>query len=111
MLKTFGTRLILASALVGLITPAAASANDRWQDHHPRRVEVNKRLENQSDRIAAERREGDLTAAQARQLRRDDRSIRREERAMARLDGGHLTKADQRALNQQENAVSRKIGK
>ena len=111
MLKTFGTRLVLASAAIGLIVPAAASANDRWQDHHPRRVEVNKRLENLNDRIGAERREGDLTAAQARQLRRDDRSIRREERQMARLNGSHLTKAEQRALNQQENAVSRKIGK
>ena len=30
---------------------------------------------------------------------------------MAKLDNGHITKADQRALNQQENVVSKQIGK
>jgi hypothetical protein len=30
---------------------------------------------------------------------------------MASHDGGHITKADQKALNQQENAVSKQIGK
>jgi hypothetical protein len=30
---------------------------------------------------------------------------------MASHDGGHITRADQRALNQQENAVSKQIGR
>jgi hypothetical protein len=30
---------------------------------------------------------------------------------MASHDGGHITKADQKSLNQQENAVNRQIGK
>jgi len=30
---------------------------------------------------------------------------------MASKKGGHITKAEQRALNQQENGVSRQIGK
>jgi hypothetical protein len=42
---------------------------------------------------------------------REDRQVRREERTMASLDGGHITRADQRALNQQENAISRQIGR
>jgi len=29
---------------------------------------------------------------------------------MAGFNGGHITRAEQRALNQQENAVSRQIG-
>ena len=29
---------------------------------------------------------------------------------MAKLDGGHITAVDQKALNQQENAVSKQIG-
>jgi hypothetical protein len=37
--------------------------------------------------------------------------IRGEERFMARLNGGYITPAQQRALNQQENAVSRQIGR
>ena len=30
---------------------------------------------------------------------------------MASTNGGHITKAEQRALNQQENQVSREIGR
>jgi hypothetical protein len=30
---------------------------------------------------------------------------------MASLDGGHITRADQRVLNRQENAISRQIGR
>jgi hypothetical protein len=41
---------------------------------------------------------------------REDFAIRSEERAMAGFDHGHITPAEQRALNQQENAVSRRIG-
>jgi hypothetical protein len=36
--------------------------------------------------------------------------IRQEERDMAKLDQGHITAADQKALDQQENVVSKQIG-
>ena len=55
--------------------------------------------------------EGEITKGQAAALHKEDRSIRTEEKTMAGLDNGHITKADQRALNQQENAVSKQIGK
>ena len=55
--------------------------------------------------------EGDLTKAQAAKLHKDDRQIRQEERDMAAQNGGHITKSEQRVLNQQENAVSGQIGK
>jgi len=37
--------------------------------------------------------------------------IRHEERAMARQNAGHITRQEQKVLNQQENAASREIGK
>ena len=98
----------LAAASFGAVA-TAASAETPWQRHHPRRVEVNHRLANQNARIAAGRREGELTARQAHMLRAEDRSIRREERIDARFDHGHITKAEQRTLNHQENEVSRQI--
>lgn len=52
-----------------------------------------------------------MTKAQARQLHRKDRQIRQEERLMASQNGGHIAKSEQKVLNQQENAVSRQIGK
>ena len=38
-------------------------------------------------------------------------SIRHEERIIARVNGGGITRTEQRALNQQENAVSRQIAR
>ncbi len=101
------TALGLAVALAGA---TGASAETRWQRHHPRRVEVNARLERQNHRIMAERREGEISGAQARQLHAEDRGIRAEERVDASRNHGHLTRAEQRQLNGQENAVSGQIG-
>ena len=93
------------------ISGSASAAEGDWARSHPRRTEVNGRLENQAGRINREVREGELTRGQARALHREDRAIRREERTMARFDHGHITRGGQRLLNQQENAISRQIGR
>ena len=109
MIKTIARNAVLAAVGVALIAPAPAYAN--WRTSHPRRAEVNQRLRNLDRRTGQERREGDLTNAQARYLRHEDKSIRQEERDMARYDNGHITKAEKHVLNQQENALSRQIPK
>jgi hypothetical protein len=95
-------------ALSVAMTEMASAAT--WGQHHPRRVEVNHRLTNQSHRINREFREGEMTRAQARRLHGQDRFVRREEGFMASQNQGHITRAEQRSLNQQENGVSREIG-
>ncbi|HEV2538230.1 MAG TPA: hypothetical protein VGU03_00835 [Frateuria sp.] len=87
-----------------------AHADGRWAKTHPRRDQVNDRLQHQNKRIHEERKEGDLTKSQAAAMHKDDRQIRQEERDMAKQNGGHLTKQEQRTLNQQENQVSKDIG-
>lgn len=82
-----------------------------WNEKHPRRAEVNGRLDNQNRRINQEVKEGDMSRAQAAKLHREDRQIRQEERDMAAQNGGHVTKQEQQTLNQQENAVSKQIGR
>jgi Spy/CpxP family protein refolding chaperone len=111
MLKS--NRIVLTAAAVMSLAcfTGTAMAATTWQKTHPRRAEVNHRLANQNRRIHEEVREGDLTRAQAATLHKDDRQIRREERAMASQNGGHITRLEQKTLNQQENAVSRQIGK
>ena len=89
----------------------AAVAETRWEQNHPRRAQVNDRLSNQNRRINREVREGELTRGQAQTLHREDRAIRQEERTMSNFNNGHITGAEQRSLNQQENAVSRQIGR
>ena len=108
------TKLIavgLALTLAAGATATAASADTVWQQHHPRREEVNGRLANQSHRISMERREGEITRGQARDLRAEDRGIRAQERFYASRDGSHLTKSEQLRLNREENHVSRQISR
>jgi Flp pilus assembly protein TadB len=102
-------RIAVVAAFASLAVGGAASA-ETWSRAHPRRAEVNHRLANQNLRIRTERKEGEITGAQARKLHREDRFVRNEERFMASQHGGHITRAEKRALSQQENGVSRQIG-
>ena len=86
-------------------------AESQWAKEHPRRHQVNTRLNNQNNRISQKVAEGGMTKAQAGKLKRQDRQIRQEVRAMASQNGGHITKQEQKTLNQQENVVSREIGR
>ena len=100
-----------AAAVLAIVGGSSTSfADTQWQKEHPRREQVNNRLNNQNRRIHDEVKAGDLTHTQAAQLHKDDRQIRQEERDMASQNGTHITKQEQRTLNQQENGVSKQIG-
>lgn len=103
------TVLVMSMSLAGVASSALAET--KWEQSHPRRDQVNDRLANQNRRIRTEVAEGEMSKGEAAKLHREDRQIRGEERAMARQNNGHITKQEQRTLNQQENAVSRQIGK
>jgi len=102
-----------AVALLGLMSVFAAANSfaqeTQWQKDHPRRVEVNKRLQNQEARIDNKVADGDMSKAKAKKLKKADKQIHQEEKDMAAQNGGHITKQEQKTLNQQENAVSKKI--
>ncbi len=102
--------LSIPSFAQGASAPAG-HAESRWEKAHPRRDQVNDRLQNQNRRIKTEVAEGDMSKAKAAKLHREDRQIRQEERNMAAQNGGHITKAEQKVLNQQESKVSGQIGK
>jgi len=108
-------RKIVSMALLSVFAAAsmgsAMAAETTWEKTHPRRDQVNDRLANQNRRIHKEVKEGEMSKAQAAKLHHEDHQIRKEERLMASQNGGHITKQEQRTLNQQENAVSQKIGR
>lgn len=108
-MNTFTSKLAAIAAL-SVAFAGTASAETQWNATHPRRTEVNHRLANQDRRIHQEVREGEMSRAEAMRLHRDDHQIRQEERLMASQDGGRITRQEDRALNQQENRVSRQIG-
>ena len=113
MFKSVRIALTVAAATLALsgVATSALADDTQWQKDHPRREQVNNRLANQNQRIKTERKDGQINKAQAKQLHSEDHAIRQEERTMASTNGGHITKTEQRALNQQENQVSKQIGK
>jgi hypothetical protein len=113
MFKSIRNVALITAASVALVGIASSALADetQWQKDHPRRTEVNGRLANQNRRIHNEVKDGQISKAQAHQLHGEDHAIRQEERTMASTNGSHITKTEQRALNQQENQVSKQIGK
>ncbi len=100
--------IALFGAAGALATAGAASANP-WDRHHPRRAEVNHRLATQHMQINHDYRYGSISLRQASYLYAEDRMVRHQERFDARFNRGRITRPDQRALNQDENGVSRQI--
>ena len=75
------TVIALLAMIAAVISQGAMAEGDFAKDH-PRRAEVNHRLNNQSARIHNEIREGDMSPEKAERLHREDHRIRQEERYM-----------------------------
>ncbi|MDB5803188.1 MAG: hypothetical protein JWN73_510 [Betaproteobacteria bacterium] len=103
-MKSIVTAAVISTVM--LAVSGSAMAETQWQKDHPRRAEVNSRINNQNAKTHNEVANGKLTPAQGAQLHKEDHQIRQEERTMAAQHGGHITKQDQRILNRQENQVN-----
>ena len=102
--------LLLLTTGMGLIIFAQGPGKqDTHIKDHPRVNQVNKRVDNQEKRIDNKVKDGDMSKQQARKDRKELKEINQEKKDMRKTDGGHLTKADQKALNQQLNQNSKKI--
>lgn len=102
-------KLFVLTVFVAGIVEVSADANEGIKKHHPRRAEVNKRVRNQERRINQGEKSGKLSHEQAEQLRADEKGIKAKEQAELQANGGHLTKPQQKELNQELNAESKKI--
>ena len=71
--------------------------------------EIGQRRENQQDRIAQGVKSGQLTAGETAKLENQQQGINREASADRQANGGHLTGADRRAINQSQNRASGNI--
>jgi hypothetical protein len=83
------------------IVKAEAQANGNptggnFAKEHPRRNEVNTRVDNQRARIDQGLKNGTLDKQQAQQLRANDRAIKQQEHADVKANGGYLTGAQQK---------------
>ena len=117
MHSTLMKTMFVLSALLLLASTAYArgrgnptgAPGSRFATQHPRRNQVNERRDNQLACINEGIGNGKPSKDQARQLRANDRAIKTQEHAEVKANGGHLTKTEQRQLNQEENANSRLI--
>jgi hypothetical protein len=90
-------------------------SNQIYQDKHNANTahygsgEIGQRRENQQDRIAQGVKSGQLTAGETAKLENQQQGINREVSADRQANGGHLTGADRKAINQSQNRASRNI--
>ena len=97
-------RKILATAAFCTLLTGAGLAQVTGQT-------IQERKNDQQGRIAQGVRSGQLTARETGHLERREASVNREEHAMRRADGGHLTAGDKAALTRRQNNISRSISK
>ena len=106
--------LTLSKALIALLAlsfaaPSAFAAR-KFEHKHPRRAEVNEREQNQKERINEGVKDGTITKSEAKEDRKNLRNIKAEEKADVKANGGHLTKDEQKDLNQKLDKNSKQIG-
>ena len=104
--------VFLAVAAAGLMLPAFGQTSSSQPAADPAKpATINQRKENQQDRIANGVQSGQLTAGETANLEKKEATVNGEERDMRKLDNGHLTGADRKTLNQQQNQLSKQIYK
>ena len=119
MNNTF-TNSLLALAVGGLMLAGSASAQTSTtagagpgvvDPGHPRVNQVNRREANQQKRIGNGIKNGKLNSKQATNLEKRETSVQNREQKDMAQHNGHLTKAEQKGINRQQNRISRSIYK
>lgn len=105
-------------AVSGLMMTAAAQQSSNngsgagvVDPGHPRVNQVNKREQNQQNRVANGLKSGKMSAQQASNIEKREASVQNQEQKDMAAHNGHLTKAEQRQLNGRENRISKSIYK
>ena len=106
-----GGLMLAGSAAAQTATNTSGAGPGVYDPGHPRVNQVNRREQNQQNRIANGLHNGTLNAHQAANLEKREASLQNQERKDMAEHNGHLTKAEQRGLNRRENRISRSIYK
>jgi hypothetical protein len=120
-MKSTFTNSFLTLAVGGLLLAGSASAQTSTSTSgagpgvvdpgHPRVNQVNRREGRQQQRIANGISSGKLTAQQTSNLEKREASVQNREQKDMAAHNGHLTKAEQRGINRQQNRISKSIYK
>jgi hypothetical protein len=120
MNNTF-SKSLLALAVGGLIIAGSAVAQTSTNTSgagpgvvdpgHPRVNQVNRRQKRQQQRIANGVKSGKLSPQQTANLEKREASVQKREQKDMAAHNGHLTKAEQKGINRQQNRISKSIYK
>ncbi len=108
-----GGLLLAGSAVAQTSTPPAepGAGPGVVDPNHPRVNQVNSREANQQNRVANGIQNDKLNAGQAAALEKQQQNIQNHEKADMAKHGGHLTKQEQKQINQHLNHQSKEIYK
>jgi hypothetical protein len=107
-----GGLMLVGSAAAQSATDNTSGAGPGVHDPgHPRVNQVNGREANQQKRIGKGVANGTLTSKQATHLEKRETAVQNREKADMAAHNGHLTKAEQRGINRQQNRISRSIAR
>ena len=118
MNKTFVTSLFVL-AVGGMLLGSASAQTSTTSGAgpgvvdpgHPRVNQVNRRQERQQQRIANGVESGKLSPQQTANLEKREASVQKREQKDMAAHNGHLTKAEQKGINRQQNRISKSIYK
>ena len=120
MINTF-RKSLLVLAVGGLMVAGSAAAQTATTTSgagpgvvglgHPRVNQVNRREQNQQKRIGNGIKNGKLNSHQATNLEKRETSVQKREQKDLAQHNGHLTKAEQKGINRQQNRISKSIYK
>jgi hypothetical protein len=110
-IKRFGGGLMFAGTAAAQQDNTSGAGAGKVDPGHPRVNQVNKREQNQQNRIANGVKSGQLTPGETRRLERGEQRLQHNEKKAMAKDNGHLTKQDQRHLNREANHMSKRIYK
>jgi hypothetical protein len=103
---------LFTAAAAGLLLAGSAAAQagpGKVDPGHPRVNQVNRRETRQQKRIASGVKNGTLTPKQTSHMEKRENAVQNREQADMAKHNGHLTKAEQRGINRQQNRISRSI--
>jgi uncharacterized lipoprotein YajG len=106
-----GGLMIAGSAAAQTSTTTSGAGPGVVDPGHPRVNQVNRRQERQQQRIANGVENGKLSPKQTSNLEKREASVQNREQKDMAAHNGHLTKAEQKGINRQQNRISKSIYK
>ena len=111
LILAVGGLMIAGSASAQTATTTPGAGPGVVDPGHPRVNQVNRREARQQQRIGNGIKSGKLNSQQSAHLEKRETSVQhREQKDMAKHNG-HLTKAEQKGINRQQNRISKSIYK